>query len=267
MSDFNYSLRTKIIVAFVLMPVVIVCIFVFMFYKHCRRQIVYSSLQQARSICVLAESVYEDVESASFTRDLVERWCAPMYAVSGAEAGDGFEFKIIEKRKGNLPAASDDFEVRGLEKLKSKELKEYYEINPSFNQLRLIRPVEYSQRCSTCHGSSSDTSPLWVDGRAEGDGNYYSMNCDANGNIAAFTVTAEMKGAKKQLARSVISAGILLVAGLSFFTLALFAIVILLIAGRDEEVLAEAIGKDNFNIAEALAETTESSKEPDKCQI
>ncbi|MCK5174833.1 MAG: hypothetical protein KAR47_15670, partial [Planctomycetes bacterium] len=116
MGDFKYSLRTRIAVTSILMPAILVTVFLYIFFRHCKWQIVDSSVANARTICLCADSVYDEIESrwemGLFTQELLQKWhnqgevdkmraSSPLLTAWKTAANNGYKFKVIERHQGD----------------------------------------------------------------------------------------------------------------------------------------------------------------------
>jgi methyl-accepting chemotaxis protein len=227
--------------------VVLVGILLLLYQKSDHSQTVQAIVKEARSICLIAESVREEMEEkwhlGIFTIDDIRTYAetgekeklmavipvvaAWKSAMRKAKKG-GYTFRVPKfspRNPENEPDYGKDYKIEGpaLTKIKNENLDEYYTIDPRANSVRYFLPVRLSQGCLICHGDPVQSRTLW--GRDDGKDPTGGIieNWKAGEIHGAFEVIQSLDTANAALrsrllkAGGIILAGLVLVAAIFFF--------------------------------------------------
>jgi len=170
--------------------ITLVVIFFFFYYKTDRAQTIQSLVEKSRSICLISESVRDEMEQkwelGLFSIAQMKEWLqtndmdkilgavpvvsAWQASMRKAEQG-GYIFKVPKfspRNPKNEPDYGHDYEIEGpaLEKIKKENLDEYFVIDEKNNSVRYFLPVRLSEICMICHGDPKQSMTLW--GRDDG---------------------------------------------------------------------------------------------------
>ena len=218
--------------------VVLVGILLILYQKSDHNQTVQSIVKEARSICLIAESVREEMEEkwrlGIFTIDDIRTYAqtgekeklmavipvvaAWKSAMRKAKKG-GYTFRVPKfspRNPENEPDYGKDYKIEGpaLKKIKDENLDEYYTIDTRANSVRYFLPVRLSQGCLICHGDPAQSSTLW--GRNDGkDPTGGIIENWKDGEIhGAFEVIQSLDKANAALRSRLIKAGGIILVGL-----------------------------------------------------
>ncbi len=219
--------------------IILVGVLLFLYQKSDKNQTVQSIVEKARSICLISESVRQEMEEkwalGVFSLEdikayaeagqqdkllavipVVSAWKASMRK---AEAG-GYTFRVPKFSPRN-PKNEPDYGLKtkiegpALKKIKEENLDEYYVIDEATNSVRYFLPVRLTENCLICHGDPAQSKTLWGrdDGKDPTGGNF--ENWKAGEIHGAFEVIQSMDAADAALRTRIIKAGILVLAGIA----------------------------------------------------
>ncbi|WDP91906.1 MAG: methyl-accepting chemotaxis protein [Desulfobacter sp.] len=219
--------------------VVLAGVLLFLYQKSDRSQTVSSIVEKARSICLISESVRDEMEEKwrlglFSTEDIkayaqagqkekllavipvVTAWKA---AMRKAEAG-GYTFRVPKfnpRRPENEPDYGQDEKIEGpaLKKMKAENLDEYYVVDEAANSVRYFLPVRLSEVCLVCHGDPAQSKALWgrEDGRDPTGGSFENWK---TGEIhGAFEVIQSMDEADAAFRSRVLKAVLIVIIGIA----------------------------------------------------
>lgn len=161
-----------------------------LYYQSDKNQSVQSFVEKARAICLISESVRDEMEGkwrlGLFTTDQIkdiaaagdrEKLLAMIPVVSAWEAAmrkaekGGYTFRVPKfdpRNPENEPDYGQETKIEGpaLEMIKEKNLDEFYVIDEQSNSVRYFLPVRLSEVCLICHGDPAQSQTLW--GRNDG---------------------------------------------------------------------------------------------------
>lgn len=186
----NLPILVKFLTVGIGTTIILVGVLLFFYQKSDHNQSVAAIVEKARSICLVSESVRQEMEEKwklglFSTEDIkayaaagqkekllavipvVSAWKASMRK---AEAG-GYTFRVPKfdpRNPENEPDYNQTVKIEGpaLKKMKQENLKEYYVVDTHTNSVRYFLPVRLSEGCLVCHGDPSQSKTLW--GRDDG---------------------------------------------------------------------------------------------------
>ncbi len=218
--------------------IILVGVLFFLYYQSDRDQTVKSFVEKARAICLISESVRDEMEEkwrlGLFSTDQVKEWAkagetekvmAAIPVVSAWESAmrkakqGGYTFRVPKfdpRNPENEPDYGQDTRIEGpaLEKMKQENLDEYYVIDEAGNSVRYFLPVRLSSVCLVCHGDPSQSKTLWgrEDGRDPTGGKF--ENWKAGEIHGAFEVIQSLDAADAALKKRMINAGLIVLLGI-----------------------------------------------------
>lgn len=151
-----------------------------------KRNYVSSFVDKARAICLVAESIREEME-LKWKHDIFDTTRLRQYAetkemdkllamvpvfsawnaaMRKADAG-GYTFKVPKFQPHNPKNLPDPLEAEALQRIHEKNLNEYFTVDPGINAVRYFLPIRLSETCMYCHGDPATSKSLWgnTDGR------------------------------------------------------------------------------------------------------
>ncbi len=154
-------------------------IFSFVFFTEIHEESeINGMVNKARALILVAESAREytaeqtkydvfknDITDLEQVLRTVPIFSAIKVARSKAEELN-LEIKVPKISPRNPDNQPDKFELAVLQKIKSENLSEYYEIDEATNKLRFFRPVFLTEECLRCHGDPANSFEYW--GRTDG---------------------------------------------------------------------------------------------------
>jgi len=218
----------------------------FLYYKSDQQQTVASFVEKARAICLVSESVREEMEEkwrlGLFSTEQMkvladegnrEKMLAMIPVVSAWKASmrkaqqGGYTFRVPKfnpRNPENEPDYGQEIKIEGpaLEKIKQENLNEYYVIDEQNNAVRYFLPVRLSRVCLVCHGDPAQSETIW--GRDDGkDPTGGELENWKEGEIhGAFEIIQSLDAADAALRSRVLKAilivliGVVLAAGVFF---------------------------------------------------
>lgn len=251
----NWTIKTKVIVAFLVVIVALVVISLVLYSVQTRRQTIAAFVEKARTIVLTVESARAEMEDKwalgllnteliqTFVRQkemdklmaaipVVTAWRT---AMRQAEAG-GYLFKVPKFMPRNPQNEPDSLETEALKQLEQTQASDYYVIDHKMNAVRYFRAVRLSQSCLLCHGDPARAKELW--GNDQGlDPTGAKMEGWREGEIhGAFEVIQSLEAADRKIAASMF-----LAAGVGVILLAAGLIVAFLLARGISRPLAETL--------------------------
>ncbi len=226
--------------------IILVGVLLFLYQQSDKDQSVDAIVQKARSICLIAESVRQEMEdkwghglfSAADIRTYAEageteKILAVIPVVSAWQAAmrksdvGGYTFRVPKfspRNPKNAPDYNQSVKIEGpaLEKMMKENLDEYYVIDKANNSVRYFLPVRLSENCLVCHGDPARSMELWGNDKGLDPTGTRMENWKAGQIHGAFEVIQSLDPAYASLrariykAVGIVVAGVLLVA-LVFF--------------------------------------------------
>nr|WP_319396718.1 methyl-accepting chemotaxis protein [uncultured Desulfobacter sp.] len=235
--------------------ILLVCVLLFFYVRSEKVSTVESYVEKARSICLVTESVRQEVEE-KWAMGLFPMETIKSYADSGqidkllatvpvvsawnsamrkAERG-GYSFRVPKfdpRNPNNEPDYGQSYKIEGpaLEKMEKEQLDEYHVVDTQINAVRYFLPIHLSESCLVCHGDPAQSKTLWGrdDGKDPTGGPF--ENLKAGEFHGAFEVIQPLDEADAQLRSQVFKAIVLIVAG-TFLAGLIFFLVARSITGR-----------------------------------
>ncbi len=236
---FDLPILVKFLIAGIGTTIILAGILLVLYGKTNRSQTVKAVVEKARAICLISESVREEME---------EKWELGLFSLEQvkqlAEAGDrekligtipvvsawkaamrkaengGYTFRVPKfdpRNPENEPdhGLSRKIEGPALKKIKEENLDEYYVIDPVSNSVRYFLPVRLSQVCLICHGDPAQSKTLWGrdDGKDPTGGTF--ENWKAGEIHGAFEVIQSLDEADKALQARMVKAGLIILLGIA----------------------------------------------------
>ena len=175
----------KILIVGIGTIVVLVGVLLFMYRESDNAQSVAAIVEKARSICLISESVRQEMEDkwqqGLFTTEDIKKYAAAgdkamimalipvvsawQASMRKSDAG-GYTFRVPKfspRNPENEPDYGQSVKIEGpaLEKIKKENLNEYYVVDESANSVRYFLPVRLSKNCLVCHGDPALSKSLW----------------------------------------------------------------------------------------------------------
>lgn len=228
--------------------ILLVALLLFFYGRSDKVETVDAYVERARSICLVSESVRQEMEEkwalglfpleniASYARSgqidkllatvpVVSAWKA---AMRKAEEG-GYTFRVPKfspRNPKNQPDFGQSHKIEGpaLEKIKRENLDEYYVVDTHTNSVRYFLPIRLSETCLVCHGDPRQSKTLWGrdDGKDPTGGPFENWNA---GEIhGAFEVIQSLDQADAQRRSRILNAVALVAVGTVLAALVLFLV-------------------------------------------
>jgi methyl-accepting chemotaxis protein len=274
----DWSLKKKLITVSISLPAIMSLGLLLAYSFQSKSQSVDSVVQKSRAIVLAAESAREEMEQkwaqGIFSVEQLQAWqkagrtdlilgAVPVVtawntAMLKSKEG-GYTFKVPKFHPRNPTNEPDSIEARILRMMASRNLSEYYEIDPTINAVRYFRPVRLTPTCLICHGDPVQSRTLW--GRSDGR--------DPTGGPMENWNTGEMHGAFQviqslseadSITRSSIAKGTITI----LISLAIMAfIIITIIAFQVEKPISYAVAAmvdGTKQVTEASGQVAETSQ-------
>ncbi|WP_320043373.1 methyl-accepting chemotaxis protein [uncultured Desulfobacter sp.] len=243
--------------------ILLVGVLLFFYVRFDKVETVESYAEKARSICLISESVRQEMEEkwalGLFSMEEIKSYAgsgrmdkllatvpvvsAWKSAMRKAEQGD-YSFRVPKfspRNPKNEPDYGQSRKIEGpvLEKIKRENLDEYHVVDTHTNSVRYFLPIRLSETCLICHGDPGQSKTLWGrdDGKDPTGGPF--ENWKAGEIHGAFEVIQSLDEADAQLRSRVFKAVGLIVAGTLLAALVFF-LVARSITGRLREGVAFA---------------------------
>lgn len=228
--------------------ILLVSVLLFFYVRSDKVQTVDAYAEKARSICLVCESVRQEMEE-KWALDLFPLKTIISYARSGqtdkllatvpvisawkaamrkAEQG-GYTFRVPKfspRNTQNTPDFGQSHKIEGpaLEKIKTEHLDEYYVVDAHTNSVRYFLPIRLSESCLICHGDPGQSKTLWGrnDGKDPTGGPF--ENWKAGEIHGAFEVIQSLDEADAELRHRVFKAIALIAAGTFLAAVVLFLV-------------------------------------------
>ena len=236
---FDLPIFLKFLVVGIGTTMLLVGVLLFLYQKSDHGQTVASIVEKARSICLISESVRQEMEEkwrlGLFSTDDIrtyakngerEKLLAAIPVVSAwkasmrkADAG-GYTFRVPKfnaRNPENEPDYGQQRKIEGpaLKKIKAENLDEYYVVDEATNTVRYFLPVRLSEVCLVCHGDPAQSKTLWGrdDGKDPTGGTF--ENWKAGEIHGAFEVIQSMDEADAAFQSRLLKAVVIVLAGLA----------------------------------------------------
>jgi methyl-accepting chemotaxis protein len=217
--------------------IILVGVLLFFYVRSEKVSTVEAYVEKARSICLVTESVRQEVEEKwamglfpletikSYARSgQIDKLLATVPVVSAwnsamrkAEWG-GYSFRVPKfdpRNPNNEPDFGQSYKIEGpaLKKMEKEQLDEYHVVDTQINAVRYFLPIHLSESCLVCHGDPAQSKTLWGrdDGKDPTGGPF--ENLKAGEFHGAFEVIQPLDEADAQLRSKVFKAIVLIVAG------------------------------------------------------
>lgn len=234
----NLPILIKFLSVGILTTAVLAVVLFLLYFNSDKKQTVQSFVEKARAICLISESVRDEMEQkwdqGLFTTEqavtlanagdkgkllsmipVVSAWQASMRK---AEQG-GYTLRVPKfnpRNPENEPDYGQEYKIEGpaLEKIKAENLNEYYVIDEHSNSVRYFLPVRLSKVCLICHGDPAQSKTLW--GRDDGkDPTGGTIENWKEGEIhGAFEVIQSLDEADAALKSRIVKASIVVIIGI-----------------------------------------------------
>ena len=228
--------------------ILLVSALLFFYVRSEKVSTVESYVEKARSICLVSESVRQEVEK-KWSMGLFPLEMIKSYADSGeidkimatvpvvsawnsamrkAEKG-GYTFRVPKfdpRNPKNEPDFGQSYKIEGpaLEKMEKEQLEEYHVVDTQINAVRYFLPIHLSESCLVCHGDPAQSKTVW--GRDDGKDPTGSPleNLKVGDFHGAFEVIQPLDEADAQLRAQVMKAIVLIVVGTLLAALVFFLV-------------------------------------------
>lgn len=197
----NYSdraLRARIVFSGMLLPVIVICPMIIAFYFYGRNTAIQSHLDKAKAVCLTAKSISSE---------------------------QGCEFKPVRSNNKDFELSFAERRLFDPKYLASDETKDFYVLDDTKGLLCYTAFIRARRSCLSCHGDPRKSKKLWVE-MGETKTVPVGLTGFEEGDIfGAYEVIAQLSRAEKQSAGATFIAGIMLLAGISIYSISFFAIV------------------------------------------
>jgi methyl-accepting chemotaxis protein len=176
----SLSIRSRVLSIGIAVPVVLVSTMIGLYWRAAWQQAMDASVEKARSICLSAESVREEMDEKwrlgvmkpsmlkeygarkqhaemMATIPIVTAWNA---ALKKAKEG-GYELRVPKERPRNADNTPDEKELKALHAIRDGKLDEYSFFDPELKAVRYFRPIRLTESCLVCHGDPKTSLALW----------------------------------------------------------------------------------------------------------
>jgi hypothetical protein len=215
----NYSDRTlhaRIIIAGILLPVIVVGPMIIAFYLYEKNTAIQSHLDKAKAVCLTAESISVD-QGCEF--------------IPAAASDKDFDLSFTGRRSFNQKQLTGD------------GAKDYYQIDHSRDLLFYTAFVRARKSCLGCHGDPRKSKKLWVQESKSKAMPPHLSGLEEGDAFGAYEVVAGLSKGQEQGIPAWLIAGIMLLAGMSIYSISFFAVVSYVInQHRDQQ--KEAVSSD-----------------------
>ncbi len=197
-------------------PTIVIMVLTYSQCNDIRSQAVEACINQAKAVCLSAESVRTHAEAQweknIFQQDTLKEWVkedkldqvlstvpiiSSIESIRDSAKDSGFTFRVPSLSPRNHENLADAFEQTALAKLEDTGVSDLIEINHATNTVHYFRPVRMSQSCLTCHGDPATSQELW--GNSKGlDGTGFEMEHGKVGDLrAAFEIISSLDEADR----------------------------------------------------------------------
>ncbi len=180
MSWKSWSVKTKITVVSIVVPLVLFSTLIVFWAQGERQSIDENMVNKARSVALAADGARQSMEQlwtdGTFTPQNLRTWveqgkqdealgAVPIVmawrtVMSNAEEG-GYTFRTPKFNPRNPDNLPDEFEAEALAALKASDISEYHVVDKDQNSIRYFQPVRLTQNCLACHGDPATSVALW----------------------------------------------------------------------------------------------------------
>lgn len=169
----NLSVYKKITIPIGIVAVLTIVLTYFVFSSMLEKSETNTLVEKARALILQAEAVREFTSTQQkqnlFKEDITDLddilMTVPIFSameVTKKKAAElNMEFKVPKVNPRNENNTPDNYELAVLEKIKSDNLNEFWEIDPETNKLRYFRPVKLTEECLACHGDPANSLAIW----------------------------------------------------------------------------------------------------------
>lgn len=244
MSGRFFSIKWKLVIPVTIGSLVLGIIFSIIYISDIRNSSERAIIEKSRAILLNTEAVREEMEHkwelGLFSVEQLKRLgeedkqleilaAVPVYsswrsAMVKAEEG-GYDFRVPKIQARNPRNTPDAAELAVLEKLKSENLKEYYEFDEELNAIRYYRPVILGESCLICHGDPASSSQLWGNDRGEDPTGNIMENWKAGEVHGAFEVISSLEEVDMRTNQAVLKVLLVIGGALIVIILALYYII------------------------------------------
>jgi len=197
----NYSdrsVRARIIVAGVLLPVIIICPMLIAFHLYFKDTAIQSHLDKAKAVCLTAKSLYPE---------------------------QGCEFIPVTAVNKDFDLSFADRRLFDQNHLSGESLKDFYLFDDSKNLLCYTAFIRARKSCLDCHGDPGKSKKLWVENDTAKSVPVHLSGLNEGDIFGAYEVIIPFSKAGKKGIGGTFIAGIMLLAGISIYTISFFAVV------------------------------------------
>ncbi len=174
----NLKINQKILYPIILVSILSGVISFLYFNNMYRDSEVNSLVSRARTLITEAEAVRDytatQLQKGVFRNDLTDTkkvlYTVPIFSamkVAKEKASEfNMNFKVPKFQPRNPDNTPDSYESKILEKLKTGNVNEYWEIDDATNTVRFFKPIKLTEECLRCHGDPDKSMEYW--GRNDG---------------------------------------------------------------------------------------------------
>jgi methyl-accepting chemotaxis protein len=241
----QWSLRAKLTVTGIGLPLILLCAFFFAYHEQQRKADIERMVERAKAICLSAEAARESMEEkwsmGLFTVAQLREWgekgqkdkvlaAVPVvtaWNTAMANAKDQhYEFRVPKFEPRNPDNEPDDLEAEALKFMERERSPDHVIIDKERNSVRYFRAIRLTSSCLYCHGEPSKSQEYW--GRSDGrDITGGPMEGWREGEYhGAFEVVQSLDDADQARATTVAWAG-----GISVIAFAVMAMLYIWLAG------------------------------------
>ncbi len=237
----NLSLRNKIVMIGVLLPLIFTLVLFVMYTKRSHHQAVESLVQKAQTVCASSHSIRQTSEKnwdlGILSRSALKEWAdqgltdrlvssvpiATAWQAAQQQGQDnGFEFRVPKFQPRNPANKPNAMEAEVLTKFKNESLDRYYTVDKSNNTLHYFEPIRLTESCMACHGDPSQSATLWGNNQGLDPLGAPMENWKVGEIHGAFEVIQSLVPANAAIRSSLAQAGGVLAVGIMIIGLSFF---------------------------------------------
>lgn len=174
------SLRAKLLIAGIGLPLIIVTVGLIVYTHHSKQLVVTGMVDKAKAICTTTEAVRESMddrwESGFYTPEMVGEWMTSgdeekalssipvvhaWQAAMKKAVENNYEFRVPKFQPRNRRNTPDPVEAEVLTLLMKENKPDHFIIDEEKNAVRYFRPIRLTESCMNCHGDPATSMAIW----------------------------------------------------------------------------------------------------------
>ena len=235
------SLRSKIVVIGVVLPLIFTLVLFVMYAISSRREAQEALIQKARTVASSSQSIRETAEKnwdlGIISTDKLREWAdagdteklvssvpvATAWQTAQADGErNGYEFRVPKFEPRNPANKPNKLEAEVLTKLKNESLEEYYVVDSDSQTLHYFQPIRLTESCMACHGDPAQAQTLWGNDQGLDPLGAPMENWKIGEIHGAFEVVQSLAPAQAAIRTSLAKAGVVLLIGIVVIGLCFF---------------------------------------------